>query len=138
VAQQEAQGPPSVLVVEDEPSLRELIRSYLELAGIQVQTAASAEEAIARSREQRPTLVVLDMMMATVGGVTVGTWLRATYGQELPIVVISASRLFATNGADAVQAFASMVKPFDFDQLVTTVQQGCAARPEAQAPAAAP
>ena len=62
---------PTVLVVEDEPSLADSIQYSLEREGFQVQIAADGERAISRFREGRPSLVLLDLMLPKLSGLDV-------------------------------------------------------------------
>src|ERR1035441_10145797 len=88
-------GPPiRVLVVDDEPSLAELLASVLRYEGWNVQTAGSGADAVRTAREFRPDAVVLDIMLPDLGGIEVMRRLRA----EIPQVCV----LFLT-ARDAVE-----------------------------------
>ena len=68
----------TVLVVEDERKLRDLVRSYLERAGFTVLTTDSGAEAITMAMTSAPDLVILDLGLPDVPGETVASELRAT------------------------------------------------------------
>ena len=67
----------TVLVVEDERKLRDLVRSYLERAGFTVLTTDSGAEAITMAMTSAPDLVILDLGLPDVPGETVARELRA-------------------------------------------------------------
>jgi DNA-binding response OmpR family regulator len=78
----------TVLVVEDEGKLRELVRSYLERAGFTVLSTGSGAEAITMAADASPDLVVLDLGLPDVPGETVARELRAA--AAVPIVMLTA------------------------------------------------
>src|SRR5690349_9752213 len=82
---------PLVLVVDDEPSIRTLCRVNLQLAGLGVVEAADGREALALVEQERPDLVLLDVMMPDVDGWEVAGRLGAAEAtRELPVVFLSA------------------------------------------------
>jgi DNA-binding response OmpR family regulator len=78
----------TVLVVEDEVKLRDLVRSYLERAGLEVLTTGSGAEAITLGTEAHPDLVVLDLGLPDVPGEEVARELRR-HG-DVPILILTA------------------------------------------------
>jgi DNA-binding response OmpR family regulator len=81
----------TVLLVEDERKLRELIRSYLEWAGLTVLSTGSGAEAIALAVSAAPDLVVLDLGLPDVSGETVAREVRATGPTgAVPILMLTA------------------------------------------------
>ncbi len=82
-------GCPEVLVVDDEPQVRQVVATYLERDGFVVRTAADGQEAMAEIARCRPDAIVLDLMLPGVGGVEVLQRLRAT-GDDVPVIVLSA------------------------------------------------
>ncbi len=80
---------PDVLVVDDEPQVRQIVASYLEREGFRVRTAADGNAALAELAKKRPDLVVLDLMLPGVDGLTVLKRLRAS-GDQVPVIVLSA------------------------------------------------
>jgi DNA-binding response OmpR family regulator len=60
--------PKKILVVEDEAQIVRLVRAYLEQAGMGVTMARDGEEGLARFRQERPDLVILDLMLRAHGG----------------------------------------------------------------------
>ncbi|HYZ76288.1 MAG TPA: response regulator [Gaiellaceae bacterium] len=109
-------SPPSVLVCDDEPNLRELIRLSLGPRYAFVE-AADGEQALALARALRPQLVILDLMMPRLNGLDVLSKLKAD--PELmatPVLVVTAQPASEeearANGADGV-----IVKPFGPEEL---------------------
>lgn len=78
-----------VLVVDDEPQVRQIVATYLEREGYSVRTAADGHEALAELGRKRPDLVVLDLMIPGVDGLTVLKRLRDA-GDLVPVIVLSA------------------------------------------------
>ena len=112
---------PTVMVVEDEFKLRELVRSYLERAGLVVLSAGSGGEALSFSQHVQIDLVVLDLGLPDVSGEEVARELRAQ--SDVPIVMLTAKseeedRIAGLElGADDY-----ITKPFSPRELVLRVQ----------------
>lgn len=86
--------PPLILVVEDMPETRRLMRRVLELAMLQVVEAESGEAGLAEIRERRPAAVVLDLRLPGMSGFDVARAVRADSEPEVaatPILACSAS-----------------------------------------------
>jgi DNA-binding response OmpR family regulator len=111
----------TVLVVEDERKLRDLIRTYLERAGFTVLSTGSGAEAIAMAADASPDLVVLDLGLPDIPGETVARELRAA--APVPILMLTArsteeDRIRGLElGADDY-----VTKPFSPRELVLRVQ----------------
>jgi len=111
----------TVLLVEDERKLRDLVRSYLERAGLTVLSTDSGAEAITLGMSASPDLVVLDLGLPDVPGETVARELRA--GGPVPILMLTAKaaeddRIAGLElGADDY-----VTKPFSPRELVLRVQ----------------
>ncbi len=89
------QGGP-ILVVDDDPAAREVVRRQLERDGWEVTEAANGEEALAAVERQRPALIVLDMLMPVLDGFGVVAELRASESwRDIPVVVLTAKDLTA-------------------------------------------
>jgi DNA-binding response OmpR family regulator len=111
----------TVLLVEDERKLRELVRSYLERAGLTVVSTESGAEAITLAARMNPDLVVLDLGLPDVSGETVAAELRSA--GQVPILMLTArsaeeDRIRGLElGADDY-----VTKPFSPRELVLRVQ----------------
>ena len=109
----------AVLVVEDEPLLRDLVAEVLRDEGYDVVTAADGREAIDALEQERPQLVLMDVMMPTLDGRAAYRAMRARPDlPAVPVVLMSAAvgpeRLDPT-----ISAF--LPKPFDLDDLLALV-----------------
>lgn len=114
-------GTPRALVVDDEPMVREVITSYLERDGWEVATAADGAAALRALEASRPDLVVLDLMLPEVDGLSVLARLRAT--TDVPVIVVTArdSEADRVLGLD-LGADDYLVKPFSPRELVARVR----------------
>ncbi len=109
-----------VLVVDDDPEIREVVTWLLEDEGLAVETAADGQRALDCATRQRPALMVLDMGLPIISGEEVAIRLRAHYGEPPPIIVVSADGRAAEKAA-RIGARAYLHKPFDIDELVRLV-----------------
>jgi two-component system OmpR family response regulator len=111
-----------LLVVEDEPNIRELLATSLRFAGFEVQVAGDGGTAIRLASEQQPDLVVLDVMLPDLDGFTVTRRLRES-GRHLPIVFVTARDSLddkitgLTVGGDDY-----VTKPFSLEELVARLR----------------
>ena len=111
----------TVLLVEDERKLRELVRSYLERAGFTVLSAGSGAEAIALAVSAAPDLVVLDLGLPDVTGESVAREVRAA--GPVPIVMLTAKAAEEDRIAGLeLGADDYVTKPFSPRELVLRVQ----------------
>jgi len=116
-------SPKTVLVVDDDRPMRALCRASLEEAGFRVLEAAGGEQALESVRDERPDLILLDIMMPGISGWEVTSALLADRStDQIPIIFISARRELA----DRVRAFGLgaqdyLTKPFDPTALAITV-----------------
>ena len=84
-------GSADVLVVDDDPDLREIVRMMLDCSGYQVRCAGNGKEAIEAVANRMPAVVLLDMLMPVMDGWQCARELRARYGRSVPIVVVTAA-----------------------------------------------
>ena len=83
--------PETILVVDDEPDIRFLLRMALERAGFEVEEAAGGEEALTACEASPPSLVLLDVNMPRLNGFAVVERLRsAPETKDIPVLLISA------------------------------------------------
>jgi DNA-binding response OmpR family regulator len=114
---------PTVLICEDEPQLRELIRISLGEGydAVEVATVAEAEEALVTLR---PDVALVDLMLPGGSGLDVVRAVRANEGATVPVVVVTA---WATDehrtAADEAGATAFVSKPFAPDELAAVVRR---------------
>ena len=111
----------TVLVVEDERKLRELVRSYLERAGLTVLSTGSGAEAITLAAAASPDLIVLDLGLPDIPGETVARELRAV--GPVPILMLTAKSAEEDRIAGLeLGADDYVTKPFSPRELVLRVQ----------------
>jgi len=111
-----------VLVVDDDPNVRQLIRWALEDEGLAVVAAADGRAALDAIARERPALVVLDMSLPLVDGYGVAAALQRSYGADIPILLITADGR-AAEKARRTGARAYLHKPFEVDDLVRAVRR---------------
>jgi two-component system, OmpR family, response regulator len=113
---------PRILVVDDEPSITDLVATVLRYEGFQVETAATGRTALAAVTSFRPHLVVLDIMLPDLDGFEVQRRLSAD-GLRVPVLFLTARDATEdkvrglTMGADDY-----MTKPFSLEELVARVR----------------
>ncbi len=113
---------PPILVVDDDPKIVRLVRAYLEREGFRVVEAGDGRTALAAVALEEPALVILDLMLPEVEGMTV---LRALRRRScLPVVVLSARGAVGDRiGALGEGADDYVVKPFSPAELVLRVRR---------------
>lgn len=111
-----------LLVVDDEPNIRDLLAASLRFAGFEVTTAANGNEALRSVAEHQPDLIVLDIMMPDMDGFTVLRRLRSQ-GYETPVLFLTAKdemedkiRGLTAGGDDYV------TKPFSLEEVVARIR----------------
>lgn len=113
--------PTTILVVEDEPSIGEVVALYLKRAGYQVTVIRDGEEALASLARRLPGLLVLDLMLPGVDGYEITRWLRER--SDVPIIMLTARREEAHRIAGLeMGADDYLVKPFSPQELVSRVR----------------
>ncbi len=111
---------PLVLVVDDDPDILDAICDILEGEGYRVARARHGVEALERVDEERPAIILLDLMMPVMDGLAFAQALRQRPAlPRIPIVVISADG--SPQKAEAVGAEGFLAKPFDIDALLSQV-----------------
>ena len=113
---------PQVLVVDDEPNIRELVQVALKFHGCSVTTAATGRDALRQAEAARPDLIVLDVMLPDMDGFEVCRRLRAA-GNEVPVIFLTAR----DTSSDTVTGLAIggddyVTKPFSVEALVARVR----------------
>ncbi|GHE59732.1 two-component system response regulator MprA [Streptomyces sp. 2132.2] len=118
-----AEGDPHrILVVDDEPAVREALRRSLAFEGYDVQTAVDGLDALEKAAAYEPGLIVLDIQMPRMDGLTAARRLRAS-GSTTPILMLTARDTVGdrVTGLDA-GADDYLVKPFELDELFARVR----------------
>ncbi len=111
----------TILVVEDELSIQEVISIYLRRAGYRVWLASDGQQALESLSQQLPDLLILDLMLPKVDGLEITRWLRAR--GDTPIIMLTARREEADRIAGLeMGADDYVVKPFSPQELVSRVR----------------
>ena len=123
-------GPRPVLVVDDDPDIRETLRFVLEDAGYPVYSAENGREALAilASGKQLPGLILLDLMMPVMSGDEMLRALKAVHAlAQIPVTIVTAS-----GAAMPPLASGLLKKPVDLDVLLRIVQRSCSSARDAR------
>ena len=110
-----------ILVIEDEPSVGEVVSLYLRRAGYTVTVFQDGKQALQNLEKQIPSLVILDLMLPGVDGFEITRWLRAR--GDTPIIMLSARRQ-ETDRIAGLEMGADdyVIKPFSPQELVSRVR----------------
>ncbi len=111
-----------ILVVDDEPAVRESLASSLTFEDYEVGTAVDGLDALGALERDRPDLVILDVLMPRLDGLTTCRRMRAR-GDTLPVLMLTARETIGdrVTGLDA-GADDYLVKPFELDELLARVR----------------
>lgn len=114
----------TVLVVDDEAAICDMIRFALEKAGLEVQTANNAHEALLRINESRPDIILLDWMMPGVSGLELTRRLRKdSYTEDIPIIMLTA-KVTEDDKVAGLEAGTDdyVIKPFSPRELIARIK----------------
>ena len=116
---------PKILVIEDEPSIRILVKINLTASGYKVFVAGNGEEGLKLAQQEHPGLILLDLRLPGMSGWDVLMVLKTNRKlQKIPVIIMT-----ATVPQDGEYKFPSMrtvgylVKPFEVDELLHQVKQ---------------
>jgi two-component system chemotaxis response regulator CheY len=110
-----------ILVVDDDPAIRQTVADILDLEGYLVEAASNGAEALRLLDSIRPAVVLLDMRMPVLDGWGFMSALRLRAAQP-PVLVMTAARN-AREWADEIGAQGHLSKPFELDDLLHAVEQ---------------
>jgi DNA-binding response OmpR family regulator len=111
----------TILVVDDEPTLRETLAEALDADGFRVLTAADGREALSRFREHQPDLVVLDLMLPELSGIEVCRIIRAESGVPIVMLTAKSSEIDKVVGLE-LGADDYVTKPFSLRELTARIR----------------
>jgi excisionase family DNA binding protein len=114
---------PTVLVVDDDPGLREFIRANLEAEGYSVREAGSASEGLAALDEGAPDLILLDVMMPRMDGWEMLRRVQERHGVAAIQVIMYSGKLEEAGKVEEHGAQAFIGKPFDPAKLLDATRQ---------------
>ncbi|MGA5355078.1 response regulator transcription factor [Streptomyces thermodiastaticus] len=114
--------PQRILIVDDEPAVREALQRSLAFEGYDTEVAADGAEALQKADTYRPDLVVLDIQMPRMDGLTAARRMRAA-GDTTPVLMLTARDTVGdrVTGLDA-GADDYLVKPFELDELFARIR----------------
>ncbi|MFD8994631.1 response regulator transcription factor [Streptomyces abikoensis] len=114
--------PARILIVDDEPAVREALRRSLAFEGYATELAVDGLDAVEKVADRRPDLIVLDVLMPRMDGLTAARRMRAS-GVTVPILMLTARDTVGdrVTGLDA-GADDYLVKPFELDELLARIR----------------
>lgn len=126
----------TILIVDDEEPVRELLAAIFELAGVRALKANNGRRALELFNQDRPDLVLSDVMMPVMSGANLCRLLKAEPSTAtIPIILMSAAGQQVTDGTGAD---AYLDKPFELDQLEALVFQWLPADADQELPSPPP
>src|SRR5205085_8118545 len=115
-------GAGTVLVVDDDPAVRDLMQRYLDREGFRVVAASNGHEGLRLARQLRPAVITLDVLMPGMDGWDVLTALKADPGTaDIPVIMLTIAD--DRNLGHALGAAEYMTKPIDRDRLTDLLRQ---------------
>jgi DNA-binding response OmpR family regulator len=126
----------AVLVVEDEPTIADVVARYLQRAGYETEVVGDGRAALAAVGSRRPDLVILDVMLPGIDGLEVMRRLREDGGTSRIAILLLTARGEEGDRVAGLQLGADdyVVKPFSPAELIARVDACCAARRRPAAP----
>lgn len=115
-----------ILVIEDEPSLRKLIKTNFAASGYEVVTASDGEEGLNLAKEERPDLILLDIRMPGMSGWDVLIALKTNPKvKKVPVIIMTASAPEESEQYKmrSMRAAGYLVKPFGVDVMLSKVKE---------------
>jgi DNA-binding response OmpR family regulator len=115
----------SVLVVEDDPEINELVGAYVQIAGFEYESALNGTQAVEKAGVVHPSLIVLDVMLPDFDGFEVARRLKVeSHTREIPIVMLTAlDREEYRQKGKTAGAVDYLTKPFDPDRLMDAIRE---------------
>src|SRR5262249_9978420 len=122
------EGTPTVLVIDDDPTVHDLMQRFLRREGLRMATAASGEEGLRLARELRPAAITLDVLMPGMDGWAMLTALKADpLLADIPVIMLTI--VDDKNMGYALGAADYLTKPIDWGRLAVILQKYRCAHP---------
>lgn len=112
---------PIVLIVDDEDAIRDFLRSALEAEGYRVLAAGDGESALTLCERYVPTIILLDLMMPRMDGLSFLHEFRRRYGVDAAAIYIMSAVRTAVEHAEASGVAGAFPKPFDLDEVLAVI-----------------
>jgi DNA-binding response OmpR family regulator len=112
----------TILIVDDDADIRDMMKLFLETDGYQVIAAADGQDALQQVQRVRPGVIVLDLTMPDMDGEEFLERMRATRFARTPVVIMS-GRDSSRDKAQELRAAGCVNKPVDLDELLKTIRQ---------------
>jgi len=119
-----------ILIIDDDRDLADTIKSVLEYAGYAVLLSHEGEDGVAKAKEQKPDLILLDIMMPGMDGTEAVTQLKAEpLVRDIPVILLTGliSSEDKTKGLEEINIggvqYQSLAKPFDNEKLLKVIQE---------------
>jgi CheY-like chemotaxis protein len=122
-----------ILIVEDVPDILRLLEETLKFKGYRAVTAFNGQEALEKIQQERPRLIITDIMMPKLDGFGLVHRLRINpETREIPVIFLTATYVAMEDKAFALNIGATrfIEKPVNFDQFLGTIQELLAAKPQ--------
>jgi DNA-binding response OmpR family regulator len=115
----------TIVVIDDEPDILDIMQTLLEEQGYGVFTAVNAEDGLEQIKKNSPHLIILDVMMPKKDGFDILTDIKKDKrGALVPVIMMSARREFEfITKAQNLQAADYLTKPFDSDELLRVIKR---------------
>jgi DNA-binding response OmpR family regulator len=113
-------NPIRVLLIDDDPGVRQLLTLALQTGGVETSAAADGIDALLQLERWRPDVIVLDLRMPRMDGREFHARMRAL-GHRMPVLILSSDR--PATAARQLEAASYLGKPFHPDQLVAKIRQ---------------
>jgi signal transduction histidine kinase/CheY-like chemotaxis protein len=121
-------GMPTVLVIDDDPTVHDLMQRFLSKEGLQTVAAASGEEGLRLAKTLRPAAITLDVLMPSMDGWTILTALKADSAlADIPVIMLTI--VDDKTIGYALGAVDYLTKPVDRNRLMTILQKYCCPNP---------
>ena len=114
-----------ILVVDDEPIVHRLLQHHLERAGYEMIGATNGREALEMANAESPQVIVMDIMMAEMDGITALRCLKKEEGtKSIPVIMITANSHYVTQQeSEAAGASLFLTKPFSPVKLINEIRR---------------
>ena len=123
-----SEGAPTVLVIDDDPTVHDLVQRFFNKEGLNMIAARSGEEGIRLAKELHPAVITLDVLMPGMDGWAVLTELKADPAlSEIPVIMLTI--MDEKQMGYALGAADYLTKPIDWDRLAAVLQRYDCARP---------